>query len=455
MTSSRLITFTTLVLLIGHARAAGEQPTATEAEGVAFYEKRVRPVLAENCYACHGPEKQKGNLRLDSIAAALQGGDRGAALAPGKPERSLVLTAISYTDDELKMPPKGKLNSEQIADLTAWIKMGAPGPTNADPAHDLAERRKHWAYQPIPAVTVPNVRNAAWVATPIDRFVLAKLESAGLTPASPADRRTLLRRVTFDLTGLPPTVEESAEYLKDTSSNAFEKVVDRLLASPQYGERWGRHWLDVVRYADTAGCNSDYPIADAYKYRNWVIQSFNDDKPYDQFVREQVAGDLLPATTDQDRFDKIIATGYLAISRRFGSSDPEFHLTIEDTIDNVGKAFLGLSVSCARCHDHKFDPIPTRDYYALYGIFQSTRYAFPGMEDFKHRRDFVALTDDAKRAAFFEYQAAVSDLDQELFRLKQEQKALKTHGGSGQPGRCRENRRPARGGNAGRENPAG
>src|SRR5262249_31092993 len=226
-----------------------------------------------------------------------------------------------------------------------------------------------------------------------------------------ADKRTLIRRATFDLTGLPPTPDEIDAFLRDTTPKAFEKVINRLLASPHYGERWGRHWLDLVRYADTAGCNSDFPISAAYKYRNYVIKSFNEDKPYDRFIREQIAGDLLPAKSDAEKYEHIIATGYLAISRRFGSRTKEFNLTIDDTIDNLSKTFLGLSVSCARCHNHKFDPIPTRDYYALYGIFNSSRYAFPGTEIYPHPADMVALASGEQAERFYKWQRELAAID--------------------------------------------
>ena len=250
------------------------------------------------------------------------------------------------------------------------------------------------------------------------------MEGEGPEARSPADKRVLIRRATFDLTGLPPTPEEIESFVADKSPKAFEKIVDRLLGSVHYGERWGRHWLDVVRYADTSGCNSDYPVPSAYKYRNYVIDSFNQDKPYDQFLREQIAGDLLPAKTDEDRFENIIATGYLAISRRFGSRAAEFHQTLEDTIDNMGKGMLGLSLSCARCHDHKFDPVSAKDYYALYGIFNSTKYAFPGTEIYKHPKDFVPLATGTNVAAFFRHYEEIAELDDLIEKLQEEKKAL-------------------------------
>src|SRR5258705_2897973 len=258
---------------------------------------------------------------------------------------------------------------------------------------------------------LPEVNDKAWLLSPIDRFILAGLEGKGLKLVGDADKRTLIRRATFDLTGLPPTPEEVDAFLNDNSAKAFEKVIDRLLASPHYGERWGRHWLDVVRYADTAGCNSDFPVPAAYKYRNYVIKSFNEDKPYDRFIREQIAGDLLPARSETEKYENIIATGYLASSRRFGSRTKEFDLTIDDTIDNLGKTFLGLSVSCARCHNHKFDPIPTKDYYALYGIFNSSRYAFPGTEIYPHPADMVALASGEAAEKLYKWQKELAALD--------------------------------------------
>jgi hypothetical protein len=330
----------------------------------------------------------------------LQGGDSEPALVPGRPEESLLIKAVRYDDPDLQMPPAGKLSKSEIANLETWIRMGAPDPrkaaaaTTAHTGIDLDAARQFWSFRPVQDPPPPVVKDTAWPRCSIDRFVLAKLEASGLRPAPDADKRTLLRRVTFDLTGLPPTPEEIEAFLADDSPAAFATVVDRLLASSRYGERWGRHWLDVVRYADTAGDNSDYPIPQMYKYRNWVIQAIIDDKRYDQFVVEQLAGDLLPADGEHDRYQKIIATGYLANSRRFGSYEDArypWHLTIEDTIDNLGRTFLGLSIHCCRCHDHKFDPLTNEDYYALYGFFQSTRYPWPGIELDKIQRNLVPL----------------------------------------------------------------
>jgi len=327
---------------------AAEATAGSEREGFEFFEQKIRPLLVERCYECHSAQatKLKGGLRLDSREDVLKGGDSGRVVEPGQPDKTLLIKAVRYTEEELKMPPHHQLPPEQIAALEQWVKMGAPDPrqavTNA-PVHygvDIAEGRKFWSYQPVKDPPLPAVRHKDWVKNPIDNFVLAKLEEKRLSPGADASKRTLIRRATFDLIGLPPTPDEIAAFLKDSSPDAFAKVIERLLASPHYGERWGRHWLDVARYADTSGCNSDFPVPDAYKYRNYVIESFNRDKPYDQFIREQIAGDLLPANSDPERFEHIIATGYLAISRRFGSRANEFHLTVEDCIDNLGKGVL-------------------------------------------------------------------------------------------------------------------
>ncbi len=404
------------------------QPQAIPSpEALEFFEKKIRPVLVAQCYQCHSASAKKpaGGLLLDSREAMLKGGASGqAAVVPNHPEASLLLQAIRYTNPKLQMPMSGKLPDEVIKDFEQWITMGAPDPrvasataTATKQPYDFDAAKKFWSFQPLQNPRVPAVQNQAWVKTPIDNFILAKLEEKRIVPVSDADKRTLIRRATFDLTGLPPTPREVEAFLNDAAPNAFEKVVDRLLASPAYGERWGRHWLDLVRYADTAGCASDFPVPSAYKYRNYVIQAFNDDKPYDQFIREQLAGDLLPLkNTDEkaaeaERQEKIIATGYIAISRRFGSRDTDDNLMIDDTLDNLGKAFLGLSVSCARCHDHKFDPIPTRDYYALYGIFKSTQYAFPGTEIYAHAHSLTPLVKGAEAERLTKYQDEVRKLE--------------------------------------------
>jgi hypothetical protein len=355
-----------LLLIAGAAPA--EAPPATSPEGVEFFESKVRPVLAENCFACHGPEKQKGGLRLDSRSAALKGGETGPAVVPGKPDESPMLRAVGYTDSNLQMPPKGKLPAAKVEALTAWVKMGAPWPATPSAAAARGEGVKpHWAFQPVREPALPTVRDAAWATTPLDQFVLAKLEAKGLRPSAPADKRTLIRRVTYDLTGLPPTPEETDAFLADRSPDAYERVVDRLLASPRYGERWGRHWLDVARYADSKGYvfQEERRFPFAYTYRDWVIRAFNEDLPYDRFVVQQLAADRLPVGEDKR---PLAAMGYLTLGRRFLNNQADI---IDDRLDVVCRGFLGLTVGCARCHDHKFDPVPQKDYYSLYGVFAS------------------------------------------------------------------------------------
>jgi hypothetical protein len=367
-----------------------------------YFEQHIRPLLAANCYGCHSAKAAKpmGGLMLDTKAGVLKGGASGApAVVPGKPDESLIVNAVRGSGN-LKMPPGRKLDASEIDALVEWIRMGAPDPrtesgTAAAAPYDWEKAKQHWAFRPVSDPTPPKVAAPEWNRTAIDRFIKSKLDSEKLIPQPRASRLTLIRRATYDLTGLPPTPEEVDAFLKDVGPHAFDKVVDRMLASPQYGEKWGRHWLDVVRYADTSGDNADFPVPSLFRYRNWVIAAFNRDEPYDQFLREQIAGDLL-ATREwngnlEDYQQKEIATGYLANARRFGSRASEFHLTIDDTIDNLGKGVLGLAIGCARCHDHKFDPIPTADYYALFGIFKSTRYAHAGTEIYPNTYGFAAM----------------------------------------------------------------
>jgi hypothetical protein len=402
-------------------------------EGVAYFETNIRPLLASNCYTCHSAKLPRplGGLLLDSRAGMLRGGKSGVpAIVPGKPEESLLLGAVLGSNKDLRMPPGKTLQPDEIEHLAIWIKMGAPDPrTEAAPpvapsaVYDWERAKQHWAFRPVQDPAPPRVASPEWNRSPIDAFIKAKLDEKGLAPQPRAGNLALIRRATYDLTGLPPTPAEIDAFVKDTSPKAFEKVVDRLLATPQYGERWGRHWLDVMRYADTSGDNSDFPVPSMFRYRNWVIAAFNKDEPYDQFLREQLAGDVLAAQDDlvtknkEDWQQKIIATGYLANSRRFGSRIQEFHLTIDDTIDNLGKAILGLTVACARCHDHKFDPIPTADYYALYGIFKSTNYPHAGTEIYPHTYGFAAL-DPRQAAELKRYETQLSGLDNRIEDIK-------------------------------------
>ncbi len=395
--------FLLAVLLPGNSAVAA----TPNAEQIAAFEKEVRPLLVEKCTRCHGPKKQESGLRLDSRDALLRGGESGAALVPGQPEKSLLLKAVRHQGD-LQMPPSGKLKDIEIAALTRWIQSGAAWPKDATAiktrSGDItAEERRFWSFQPVRLPKVPEINNRqSTIDNPIDRFILARLDERGLKPVPAADRRTLIRRASFDLIGLPPAPGEVDAFVKDEAPGAFARVVERLLASSAYGERWGRHWLDVVRYADTAGETADYPVPEAYRYRDYVSDAFNQDRPYDEFIREQIAGDILAKNGPPEKAsERIIATGYIALSRRFGF-DPEnyHHLTIQDTIDNLGQAVMGLSLGCARCHHHKFDPVSMSDYYALYGIFASTRYAFPGSEEKKRPRDFVPLAAGSKELAY-------------------------------------------------------
>ena len=378
-------------LLVAAALALALAPTGARAQDTEFFEKKIRPLLVEHCYECHsaGAKKLKGNLLLDTKQGMLKGGDEGPAIVPGDPDRSRLIEAIRYTNENLQMPPDKRLSDAQIADLVEWVRMGAPFPEPklaapapaAAPAKtiDYTEARKAWAFQKPREHPVPGVKRPDWAKTDLDRFILARLEARGLSPASPADKRALIRRATFDLTGLPPASTDVDAFVMDDSPDAFAKVVDRLLASPAYGERWARHWLDVVRYTDSfdaRGIGGDADVPESWRYRDWVVSAFNRDLPYDQFVKSQIAGDLLPAPQPGKlNVDGLVATGVYVIGEwGTGDADKEKMLTdiVDDQIDVTGRAFLGLTLACARCHDHKFDPISTQDYYGLAGIFFSS-----------------------------------------------------------------------------------
>ena len=368
---------------------------AQAADPTDFFEKKIRPIFAENCQGCHNPELKTGGLDLSTPEGFANGSQSGPIVSHDNPENSRLLRVISYKE-KLKMPPRMKLGDPEISALREWVMAGAPwpglaarvlapaspedAPSSEPPFSD--EQRSFWAFQPVKDPTPPAVHRENWIQSAIDRFVLARLDQKGLAPSSPADKLTLLRRATFDLTGLPPTEEEIAEFFADDSPEAFERVVSRLLGSPRYGERWGRHWLDVARYADSTGNDEDHRYPYAWRYRDYVIAAFNEDTPYDQFVREQIAGDLLPSD-DPDGVNRrgIVATGFLALGpKALAQRDKEKMLydVYDEQMDVVTKAFMGLTVTCARCHDHKFDPILTKDYYSLAGIFASTKsFRFP------------------------------------------------------------------------------
>ncbi len=381
--NARLVAFVLPALIVSLPTLDSAQAAPPkDAPAVEFFEKKIRPLLADNCFNCHSTNtNSRGGLRVDDRNGLLTGGDHGAAIVPGDPEKSLLIKAVKQTD-KLKMPPMKQLSEQQIADLTKWIQDGAAWPKveftlpMGDPSPEYEKLRKeHWAWQPLRDVQVPAVRASDWAREDIDRFIQASLEAKGLSPVSDADKVTLIRRVTFDLTGLPPTLDEIAAFMKDDSATAFEAVVDRLLASTAFGERWGRHWLDVARYGESTGSARNLPYPHAWRYRDYVIDAFNNDKPYDQFIREQIAGDLLSANSDAQRDEQLVATGFLALGVKDVNQRYKVRFVmdnIDEQIDTVSRAVLGLTASCARCHDHKFDPIPQTDYYALAGIFRST-----------------------------------------------------------------------------------
>ncbi len=389
--SKTLSLMTAMLLVFACITTLSAQENIAETAKLQFFETRIRPLLIEHCHECHAGDEHKGGLRVDTREALLAGGDSGAAMVPGDPGESLLIDAVGY-GDVYQMPPEGKLTDRDVAALEQWIRNGASFPAMASqgtPAEGTDstgtkddDRWQFWAFQPPSTPPVPLVVDTAWPRSDLDHFVLAKLEAAGLRPAVQADRRTLIRRATFDLIGLPPTPEEIATFVADDTPEAFARLVDRLLASPRYGERWGRHWLDVARYADSNGLDENMAFANAYRYRDYVIASFNADVPYDQFVREQVAGDLLPAANDEARLRQITATGFLSIGAKMLAEDDPVKMEmdiIDEQIDTLGRAFCGQTLGCARCHDHKFDPISTAEYYALAGIFKSTQT----MENFK------------------------------------------------------------------------
>ncbi|WP_395742939.1 PSD1 and planctomycete cytochrome C domain-containing protein [Prosthecobacter sp.] len=415
--------------------------TAASAEDarIAFFEKNIRPILIKRCYECHSVEagKSKGGLLIDSRDAILKGGDSGPALVAGNPDKSHIIESVRYQNQDLQMPPKGAMPAAEVKALEEWVKMGAPDPREAvisgKPSApriiDLKEGAKHWAFRPIAQPPVPK---AADTSNPIDAFISEKLAEKNLKLAPPADKRTLIRRATFDLTGLPPTPQEVDAFLADSSPDAFAKVVDRLLRSPQYGEKWGRHWLDVARYSDSNGLDENIALGTAWRYRDYVVQSINKDKPFDQFLIEQIAGDLLESKDLPTRQEQTTATAFLNLGAKVLAEPDKEKLTmdvVDEQIDVMGRAFMGLTLGCVRCHDHKFDPIPQDDYYSLAAIFKSTRsfsvdrigalstaYEAPmgSLEDFAAVKSSERILKDQKAAVAKAEAAAIADLRKEV-----------------------------------------
>ena len=409
-----------MAMLLSFVALASALPCAaaeTDEQGAEFFEKKVRPILVSRCFDCHsgkladGAKEPKGNLRLDSREGALKGGDTGPAVVPGKLKESLLVDAINY-GELYQMPPKTRLPAEEVATLTKWVEMGAPWPQSAAEAgtaaaktFDLAQRKAtHWCWQPVKKVAPPAVKNEAWIRQTLDRFILAKLEEKGLSPSAPADKRTLIRRAYFDLIGLPPTPEEVEAFLKDDSPQAFEKVVDGLLNSPHFGERWGRHWLDLVRYAESRGHEFEPNIPNAWQYRDYIIRAFNTDVPYDQLVTEHIAGDLVrePRLSAAEKYNEsILGTGFWFLGEEV-HSPVDIRKDETDRLDNrldvMTKTFLGVTVTCARCHDHKFDAISQQDYYALMGFLISSGYRQVSFESLENNRR-VASELEALRAS--------------------------------------------------------
>jgi uncharacterized protein DUF1553/uncharacterized protein DUF1549/cytochrome c len=409
-----------LLLALGFSAAT---VYADDADKIAFFEAKIRPVLVETCLQCHGETKASGKLRLDSKASVLKGGFSGPAIVPGKAKDSLLIKAIRHEDPELKMPTKGaKLSDTVIADFEKWINMGAPDPrdgkqTAVADSVDWKKAREFWSFQAPQMPPLPSVQNASWTKTPIDRFILAKLEAEKLTPVRPATKRELIRRATFDLTGLPPTPEEVEAFVKDESPDAFAKVVDRLLSSPHYGERWGRYWLDVARYAeDQAHTFAVVPNTNAWRYRDWVINALNEDMPYDRFVKMQIAADMIEKD-DAARVKNLPALGFFGLGAQYYKNTDAAKAAadeLDDRVDTLTRGFLGLTVSCARCHDHKFDPVPQIDYYSLAGIFTSCKLSN------------VPLGDKEKIKRMEDCQGQIKKLDtevKELMRIEKTKRA--------------------------------
>lgn len=374
-------------LILGQVVFASDpvQPNAADPKGLAFFEARIRPILVQHCFSCHSNEaaaqnRLSGGLFLDSREGWTKGGDSGPAIVPGKPDASLLLKSILY-DGDINMPPKGKLPAAAIRDISQWIRMGAPDPrkgaqpTKKQTGLSIEAGKSFWSYRPIVRPKVPTPQNSSWAHNDIDRFILNGLEAKGLKPAPDAEKQTLIRRIYFDLTGLPPSPEAIQNFVRDTDPKAYEKLVDKLMASPAFAERWTRHWLDISRYADSVTLRG-LVYHEAWRYRDYVMESIQSDIPLNQIIREQIAGDLLPAANDAERTRNMVATTYLALGNSNLEEQDKQQLrmdVVDEMLDVIGKGLLGQTLTCARCHDHKFDPIPTSDYYALAGILRNAK----------------------------------------------------------------------------------
>ena len=401
-------------------------------EHVSFFESKIRPVLIEHCIECHGEKKQKGGLRLDFKQGWQIGGDSGQAIYPKKPEDSLVFKAVEYESKELEMPPDGKLSGQVIDDFKAWISHGAYDPRNNDSLSNqkketisIEEGKKFWSFRPVNVEEPRLTSKDIWPISKIDFYILEKLQEKGIRPVQDASREALIRRIYFDLIGLPPSAAEVESFVNDKSQTAYEVIVDKLLSSSHFGERWGRHWLDVVRFAESSGGGRTLLFPDAWRYRDYVIQSFNNDLPYDKFVQEQIAGDLLHSDNWHDEAQKITATSFLLLGpTNYELQDKDILEMdiIDEQMDTLGKSFMGMTLNCARCHDHKFDPIPTADYYAMAGIFKSTKSVVHNNVSTWNKRQLPASPEKLTLAKSF--QQKISSLDSDLKKLKDEQKIL-------------------------------
>lgn len=425
------------------AAATGVARSDIPSDQFEFFERKIRPVLVDSCYECHSKEsgRNKGGLVLDTRVGLRQGGSQGPGVVPFKPDESVLMKAITWSDGDLEMPPEQKLPANVIADFHRWIEMGAPDPRDGGTPKvvsteiDIEEGRKFWAFQKPRKPTPPSVEDSEWVRTDVDKFVFAKLREKGMKPAGVADPTDLLRRLSCDLTGLPPTAETAKQFRSDWKRNpesAIAALADKLMATPQFGERWGRHWLDVARFSESNGKSSNASYPYAWRYRNYVIDAFNNDKPYDRFIEEQLAGDLRRTTSLQDRQEGYIATGFLALGPKdlAQKNRIQFQMDlVDDQINTTMLAFQGLTVACARCHDHKSDPIPTADYYALAGIFMSTK-TFYGVPKSKYNRgkvlDLPVVRQTTKRftaAEIAKMKARMAELRASLSKMSKDKKA--------------------------------